>query len=162
MSSLSVFVKPTEKEMAELKNKISKNKDLLKEIDIGGSSLLHIAIIHSDLDFAKFLIDKGMDVNLQDNKGDTALHYCAAYNQYEIAECILEHNGKLDISDKYGNEPLWTATQNYKNYDDRIAIVKLFFGFGANKEHKNNAGKTPSDIAARYPNLTELFNTSID
>lgn len=109
MSNFSVFDSPGEKETPNFKQQIIENKDLLKEVNVNGSSLLHISIMQGDCDIAKFLIDEGIDVNKQDKMGNTALHYCAESNQYEIAESILENKGSLNISDRHGNEPLWTA-----------------------------------------------------
>jgi len=158
MVNISGYVKLNEKETKEFETLVLKNKHLLKEVDSLGSSLLHIAIRQGNLDLAKFLIDNGIDVNMQDNNGDTALHYCAEHNQYEIAKYILEHGGKLAIADKYGNEPLWTAASNDKGKNVRAEIIKLFLDFGADKLHKNNVNKTPGDIAVRYKNLMELFD----
>ena len=108
----------------------------------------------------RFFIENGVDVNLCNKQGKTALHYAAESNLLEIARYIIAHNGKVDISDQWNNEPLWTATFNYKGFKDRLEIVELFLKNGGHKEHKNNAGRSPVDFANQvgFPELTELLS----
>jgi len=137
----------TQEETTEFKNLALKDKSLLKETNPSGASVLQIAVAQGNLDLVKFSIENGIDVNHQDKKGQTALHYCAEYNQFEIARYVLEHNGKLDISDKFGNEPLWTATGNVNRELKGLDIVELFLKNGAHPRHKNNVNKSPWDVA---------------
>ena len=124
-------------------------------------SALHAACISNATDAAELLIEKGIDVNLKDKiSGATALHYCAVYNFFEIANMILKNKGKLNIADNYGNQPLWTAIFNVKGKDERLPLVELYLMYGANKNHKNNAGKSPLDFAnqVKYQSLLELLD----
>lgn len=143
MKYFSVFKQLDEKGIKNFKQHIFSDNDALKETDSGGSSYLHICVIHGNIELAKFVIDKGIDVNIQDKKGATALHYCAVYNQFEIAKYILENNGNLDISDKFGNQPLWTATFNIRKDLSGLDILELFLNKGADIDHKNNVNKSP-------------------
>jgi len=147
-----------EQETAALKAQILKDKNLLQQKNTMGASLLHTAVFQGNTNLAMFLIDQGIDVNLQDENGDTALHYCAEHNRLEIAAYILVHNGRLDMADKHSNQPLWTAVSNDKGMNKRIEIVRLFLDHGADKEHANKVNRTPAFIAARYKNLSELFS----
>ncbi|HVU55802.1 MAG TPA: ankyrin repeat domain-containing protein [Puia sp.] len=109
---------------------------------------LHAACISNAKEASLELISAGIDVNSRDGyTGATPLHYCAVYNRYEIAKIIIEHGGRLDILDNYGNEPLWTAVFNVKGKEEKLPLVSLFLNNGANKNHKNHAGKSPYDFA---------------
>ena len=44
------------------------------------------ACINEDIDMVKFLVDKGIDVNMRDNEGWTALHAAAQSGFIEIAK----------------------------------------------------------------------------
>lgn len=37
----------------------------------------------------KLLIDKGVDVNVRDNNGDTPLHHACAYDQFELVQYYI-------------------------------------------------------------------------
>ena len=71
-------------------------------------NLLHEAIACCRNDIATNLINRN-NINQQDYKGETPLHYCAAYFNLEIAELLLQKKAQINIIDKYGNNPLWVA-----------------------------------------------------
>ena len=128
-------------------------------VDQFGYSGLHIALSKGFDEIAELLIEAGIDLNFKDPKGQTALHYCAFYNKVEIAGLIIQRGGRLDIPDYYGNQPLWTAVFNDYGRGERIEIVELFINNGAQKEHKNNANRSPKDLVISRPceNLYGLF-----
>jgi ankyrin repeat protein len=124
-------------------------------------SALHAACVSNAIDAAELLIKSRIDVNLRDElTGATALHYCAVYNLFEIANEILKNKGNLDIVDNYGNQSLWTAVFNVKGKDERLPLVELYLMYGANKNHKNKAGRSPLNFAEQvmYEPLLKLLN----
>ena len=147
-------------------NKLSEVRNLANDgfdinvVDKFGYSALHIACADVNLvSMAELLIDLGINVNIQDAKGATALHYVAEYGQDYLAGLLLKKGADLSIQDKYGNQPLWTATFNDKGFGRRFGMIKLFLDNGADARHKNNVGKSPQDIVliAGYKNLESLF-----
>jgi uncharacterized protein len=121
---------------------------------------LHTACVSNAINAAEVLIKNGIDVNARDKiTGAVSLHYCAVYNYFELANLILKTGGKLNIADDYGNEPLWTAVFNVKGKIERLPIVELYLKHGADKNHKNNAGKSPLDFAnqVKFAPLLEVL-----
>jgi ankyrin repeat protein len=49
----------------------------------------------------------------------------------------------LELRDKYGNTPLWTAVFNSR---PSLSVVKLFLDRGAKVDNLNNAGRTPGQM----------------
>jgi ankyrin repeat protein len=126
-----------------------------------GRSALHSAAMSNAIEAAELLITHNINLDLRDKgSGATALHYCAVYNRAEIAGLILTKGGRLDVEDNYGNQPLWTAIFNVKGKHERIPLVKLFLEHGANKNHKNLAGRSPHDFATQIKdsNLLKLLD----
>jgi len=109
-----------------------------------GQNLLHEAIASKKYSIAEKLISLGIDVNHQDNNGQTPLHYSAIHGDRKVAKIILENRGMLDIEDKYGNEPLWHAVFNARGKYD---MVNLFMSGIPDVNHKNKNGKSPLDFA---------------
>ena len=104
-------------------------------------------------DIATNLINRN-NINQQDYKGETPLHYCAAYFNLEIAELLLQKKAQINIIDKYGNNPLWVAVFNAHG-DYRM--VKLFLKYNANIQNKNRANRSPLDFAKQINDL-DLVN----
>ena len=148
------------------KNEAGKLKELLKiDDDINtyeyDKTALHSACISNAIEAAIVLIENGINVNLKDRITEAVpLHYCAVYNYSELASFIINSGGKLNISDKYGNEPLWTAVFNVKGSVERLPIVELYLKHNADKNHKNNAGRSPVDFASqvKFEPLLEILN----
>lgn len=108
-------------------------------------TLLHQAIACRDEATALWLIDRGVDVNAQDRRGMTALHFAALYNMPVIAEAIMAHGGNVHIVDEHGNQALWTAVMNARAGD--TAVVRLLLLHGADPLHENRHGRSPLGFA---------------
>ena len=72
------------------------------------------------VDFVKFLITKGANVNTSDLNGDTPLHLLASY------------------SSKLSNEERNVKENVDKEDDNLIQVIKLLLANGANLAAKNN------------------------
>ena len=59
-----------------------------------GSSLLQEAISVKKWDIAMDLVQRGINVNIQDNHGNTALHYAISYKHFDIVNLLI--NNKAD------------------------------------------------------------------
>ena len=93
------FVDPKEKGMrkallAAKSNNIAQMEDALEEevpintADQFGNTLLILAAQQGSKRMAKFLLRRGANINMQNLKGNTALHFCYAYNFPDLGEYL--------------------------------------------------------------------------
>lgn len=77
------------------------------EIDVvnhpHGNSLLHVACQNGHLDIVRMLCRKGISVNAQNSRGNTALHFSRYYDYSEIFRALRE-NGADDTLRNHDNE----------------------------------------------------------
>ena len=96
------------------------------------------------------LIEQGADVNVRNYKGQSALHCAAKAGFVDIVEVLLDHGARVDAEDDAGETPLATALRStVKDKARLLAVVDLLVGGGADPEHADRTGRTPSRIARR-------------
>lgn len=103
------------------------NANLLNARDSSGSSPLHEAVKHGNLNATKCIVSLGADVNLVDNVRQTILHVAASTGNAEAIKYILEHN-LIDVNCKasFAITPLMIARRN--NHSD---VMKILIRYGA-------------------------------
>ena len=72
------------------------------------SSFLHTAATFNQIEIAKFLIEKGIDVNMLNHTGLTALSRAVRKGNFEMVKLLCESGAKLDVSTSENN-PLFYA-----------------------------------------------------
>ena len=105
---------------------------------------LHLKKNFDPDELVKLLIARGSDVNAQDNQGFSALHFAAQDFRVTAAMAILQAGAQVDLRDKYGNAPLFVPCSTHVG---RGEIIKLLLEHGADRNAKNNSGKSPLDLA---------------
>jgi len=127
-------------------------------IDEFNTSLLQKSISSEKYDIANFLIKQKCNLDNQDDRGYTALHYILASKDkqdYELIDNLLEQNPELELKDyEYGNTPLIEAVMNAKI---PLSILEQLLKKGANPHHENKSKMSPYKLVLRY-NIKELLD----
>ncbi|MBO5997134.1 MAG: ankyrin repeat domain-containing protein [Alphaproteobacteria bacterium] len=118
-----------------------KNKD--------GQTPLHRFVKEWRLKDINFLLENGADVNVQDQNGDTPLHF-AVYNGYMIPRELIIHGADLDVQNNHGFTPLMNACVGKNGYHGDYRAAALFIAHGANLDLQNEDGNTAL-ILSCYP-----------
>ncbi len=106
---------------------------------------LHLAIANNNIDMFTYLVGcDGIDVNAQDSKGCTPLHYVVQYYKgKDYFNKLLNAPGiDVNIQDDKGNTPLHDAAQINAGY-----YIKALLEHKANPLIRNKLGNFPSDLA---------------
>ncbi|MGW4947562.1 ankyrin repeat domain-containing protein [Actinoplanes sp. NPDC004185] len=112
--------------------------------DRQGRSELHYVALDGTAEDAVRLILAGEDVGLQDKDGCTPLHMAAQQKNTAVAEVLLAHGAPVDVVNKFGNSPLWTAVFGSKGEGE---VIRLLRAAGADPHQCNASGRTPLELA---------------
>ena len=116
---------------------------------------LMIASEYGHTEIVELLLDRGADINGQDNSGDTALIKKSAHGKGDMAEFLLDIGADPNIKNIKGDTALMNAARysnsilNLAEGTDYIKVVELLLRHGADPNIRNNYGKTASMIAER-------------
>lgn len=118
-----------------------------KSISQSGA-VLALATRSNFVSIVKLLVEAGVDINYEDEGGETALHMAARYGYTECAQVLLEgsatNKAKVDIPEKnFAWTPLFIAC-----VDNHLPIVELLAAAGADLQKCDNSGWTAKEHAA--------------
>eukprot|EP00013_Stygamoeba_regulata_P002786 CAMPEP_0177644212 /NCGR_PEP_ID=MMETSP0447-20121125/8562_1 /TAXON_ID=0 /ORGANISM="Stygamoeba regulata, Strain BSH-02190019" /LENGTH=1023 /DNA_ID=CAMNT_0019146547 /DNA_START=119 /DNA_END=3190 /DNA_ORIENTATION=+ len=86
-------------------------------------------------------VENGADVNISDDKGETALHQAAAIGSASLCELLIKLKADVDAANRDGETPLHIAAR--KGHE---AVVKLLVAHGADVKATGDNG-TPLFVA---------------
>ena len=121
-------------------------------------------------EIVEYLINKGSNLNIATDIGNTALHICVLNLSKDCLEILIKNGADLNIKNKFGNTPLMLACENqifdyvekllysgdslfqenwlgktaldYVCENDCLYLSKLFIERGADVRHKKKNGST--------------------
>ena len=104
----------------------------------------------------KWLVESGIDINSQNDFGDTALHLAIKNHLHKVTKTLLDLKPDVNTKNKNKETPLHFAIQ-YSTPD----IVKKILELGANKDAATNNDQYPIHLAAKckFPEILELLVT---
>ncbi|KAL8773658.1 MAG: hypothetical protein Q9209_001424 [Squamulea sp. 1 TL-2023] len=85
------------------------NNDSDPEISACLSNALLEAAGFGHLAVVKLMLERGVDINVRNNKNDTSLHLAAAYNHVAVAAELIRRGASVSVRGEFGHTPLHTA-----------------------------------------------------
>src|SRR6185503_551080 len=111
---------------------------------LNGATALSSYVWREQRDAVAKLLERGADVNAQDNDGDAPLHGAAQSGNVEIIDLLLARGAKVDLKNKQGGTPLmWAAVFGHEDAARRLLER------GADPSLKDNEGMTARDWAIK-------------
>ncbi|KAI9124788.1 hypothetical protein K1719_004115 [Acacia pycnantha] len=125
---------------------------VINSADEEGWAPIHAAASIGNLEIVDKLLDKGADVNLQNNGGRTAFHYAASKGWMKIAEILISYGAKINVKDKVGSTPLHRAAGSGNS-----EMCEFLIEEGADVHATDRAGQTPLMNAVIFQNREVAF-----
>lgn len=148
----------------ELEKFLQKKKIDINEKDSKGNTFLHHCIANKTLDAALWIIDQGIQVELENNSGINPYHLALEYKEETLLRKILEKETiNLNEKDKFGRIVLQDLV-----VEGEIKLAKLLIEFGANINSKDRHHRNVIFDALSYGDenfinyLLELKDPTID
>ncbi|WP_162848928.1 ankyrin repeat domain-containing protein, partial [Wolbachia endosymbiont of Laodelphax striatellus] len=118
-------------------------------------SLLHLAAMIGEVNAVRYLIGKGVDVNVRNALHHTPLHLAAGIGHAEVVKILIrEGKAEIDVFDARNQTPMHYAVNNKK-----LEIVKLLLKLGADvnsaRMGQNSMKLSPVHIAVSNANYDE-------
>ncbi|KAB8078227.1 GDPD-domain-containing protein [Aspergillus leporis] len=126
----------------------NRDKSAIRKQVFKSSAVLALATKANFVDIVKLLVDAGVDINYQDDQGETALHVAARFGHHMCAKILLEgnHDQKADTElaeHTYSWTPLFIAC-----VDGSLNVVDLLIEAGADLEKPDSSGWTAKEHAS--------------
>jgi ankyrin repeat protein len=111
---------------------------------------------------ARALLDKGADINEQNDHGDTPLAWAVSSRLVDLVGFFLRQSAKVNTKSYIGRTPLHYAANKHcqdegeRNKQARTEIVNLLLENNADVNAQDDRGETPLHLAVRSPDQEEI------
>ncbi|KAK5631888.1 hypothetical protein RRF57_007602 [Xylaria bambusicola] len=119
----------------------------------GGVTPLYLAAKNGHIHICQYLLERGADVNFQDDRGHTALHAAALLDDVELTHLLLSQpEANPHLKDRENFTAAGTAAKNGCNN-----TLSVFISRGlASQSRQDDAGRTCLSIAMNSGNLNTI------
>lgn len=122
-----------------------------------GEGVLHIVVRRGDMAYLGYLLSKGADANLRDNKGETALLLAARLGRKEMVDTLAKSGGNVNLGNGSGETPLIIAVQRRDS-----SLVRDLLDLGADPDQADHLQGFSARAYAHQDTRTPLIAQMID
>lgn len=117
-----------------------------------GEGALHIVVRRGDSTYTRFLLAKGADPNLRDDKGNTPLMVAATSGEIELLQLLIAQGGNVNLANSSGETPLIRAVQRRD-----LPMARALLTAGSDPDQTDViAGKSARDYANEDSRATAM------
>lgn len=124
---------------------------LAKGIEGNTALMLICRRYDGSFEMAELLINAGNRLNVQDEKGLTALHYATARGKEKVIALLLKHQARCDLLDHRGRTPGHYAAISGVHFSDKeqsLSCMIQLVNAGVKINAKDHSGNTALHLAA--------------
>ena len=107
-----------------------------------GDTGLHVVTQRRDTVWIRFLVQRGADPNIRNNKGLTPIQMAATLGYVDGVEELIKGGAQVNVSDQQGETPLITAV-----HQRNVPMIARLLKEGANPDRNDNSGRSARDYA---------------
>ena len=131
-------------DLLAVKSILAQDPSKLNATDEDHYTALHWACMRAHWDVARYLIERGADVNVVGGDGGTQINWAVHHDNVEIVKLMIEKRAKLNIRNQWGMTELHTAI-----WRGNIHAVDYLLDHGSDPSIKTNEGWTAMHYAYR-------------
>ena len=124
-----------------------------------GDGALHLVVRRQDSTYLNYLLARGADPNLKNNRGETALLIAANLGATDIVENLVKHGANVNLGNASGETALIRAVQRRDT-----TMVRSLIDLGADPDQKDlMQGSSARDYAhqdTRTPAIAALIDAA--
>lgn len=124
-------------DVEELQRLVDEGADVNAKMNNQQRYALLYAVAAKKTKAVDFLLANGADLRLKDDKGNTALHYCASGGAPDLAKRLIAKGAELDATNNSGDTPLFTAAAGQTD------VARVLLEAGAEVNAKTKQQQTP-------------------
>lgn len=115
-------------------------------------------------DIARYLVEKGANLNQVDKNGDTPLHIAAYNGRKDLCAFYLDHGAKLEAKNNNGFTPFLSACDGFGGHDeDKPGTRRLLMDRGANVKAVDKAKMNAINLLfCKYDDFPLIYNAYPD
>ena len=99
---------------------------------------LHSASSEGHLQVVRYLLRRGINVNVRNSGDDTPLLLASGQGHLDVVQCLLEHGADMNLLDDQNNTPLTLAA-----YSGHVNVVRFLLEHNADVNSRDEDGYTP-------------------
>lgn len=153
-------MKSNNNEWRKLMERLVEVSEILESKSITGSTPLHFASASSDADAVRLLLQKGVDVNVEDAKGTPLLKVVRRWDceAYEIANLFIQHGANIQFKDR----DLRTLL-HHASCSSTVEMVKLLIDKGVEADAIDNFGQSAlHTVAIRGSGYADIIKILVE
>lgn len=106
-----------------------------------------------DVETVQNILEIGVNVNMTDIGGQSALWLAASADHLEVVKLLLKHGADIEVRNSLmGWTPLHIAA-----YNGHADMVQALVSAGANVDAKDNTGRTPADYTSAFGQSSRIL-----
>ncbi|KAN0012094.1 hypothetical protein ACTFIU_000317 [Dictyostelium citrinum] len=125
----------------DVKKMIDSGNVNLEEGDFGGLHPLHFAARMGNIAIGQYLLDKGVDINAENNYGSTPILEAVRRGEVEFVKFLISRGANLSIGDIDDNTPLHLAVMCEDG-----ELIPILLEAGSPLDAKNKDDETPIQV----------------